>query len=305
MAYRINRAGQDGVQVPPIVINKLATARGEDVKIALCALSLGYADPKEIADRLGISRQSVEMSFAFWMGAGLFVTDGELTAQTPQLPKRAPRLNSRQVVEHSKEDPDVALLVSESQNVLGKTLSSTESAALVTLYVQDKLPIDMILTVMSHFAARGKRDVRYLEKILLSWREEGICTGVDAERYLAVLEKREETEQQLASMMGLDRIAFTAGEKTLIARWFEEYGFDKEMVNAALVYAGEKRNVRYLNGILKKWYAAGYKKPQDIPTGGANLQPVGRGGTTVVGTTRSSARYKSGILVPSGEDKGV
>ena len=156
---------------------------------------------------------------------------------------------------------------------------------------------------MAHFVARGKRDVRYLEKILLNWREEGICTGVEAERHLAVLEQREVWEKQVSKLLMVEEKSFTSGERTLVARWYEDYGYDEEMINAALVYAGEKRNVRYLSGILKKWHAAGYRSPRDIPTAGANLQPIGRRGTTALGATRSSSRYKSGLLVKSRQEE--
>lgn len=304
MGYRILRQSTDCVAVPPLVIQKLPTARGEDIKVALCLLAQGCADAGAVAAQLGISRQSVEMSFAFWVGAGLLEADGEITGRLPDLPKREPRLSTREVVERSKADPNIAMLVTESQSILGRPLSPSESAALVTLYVQDMLPIDMILTVMAHFAARGKREVRYLEKVLLSWREEGICNGVDAERYLAVLERREVCEKEAAELLGLPAGGFTAGERTLIARWYEDYGYDREMISAALVLAGEKRGVRYISGILKKWHAKGYHTPQQLPADGTNLQPAGRHGTAAAGSTRSSSRYKSGMLVSPGSKEG-
>ena len=43
----------------------------------------------------------------------------------------------------------------------------------------------------------------------------------------------------------------------------------EEMVREALLHAGEKREVRYLHGILKAWHAKGWRTVQDVRGGGA------------------------------------
>lgn len=276
MGYRLAKQKGDAITVPHIIFKKLSTATEDQLRVALCAVAQGMADPLAVAQELGLSKTSVELAFAYWVGAGLFLPDGEVPAKTPALPKRGPRMTSRDIVEASRTDSEIALLISESQNLLGHMLSPAESSRIVTLYVQDKLPIDMILTVMAHFIAKGQRNVSYIEKVLISWREEGICDGIAAERHLGTLEKREDYEAEVAKLLGVKPDGFTAGERTLIARWYEDFAFDADMIEAALLRAGEKNNVRYLSGILKKWHASGYKTPRDIPAEGENLQPTGR-----------------------------
>ena len=49
------------------------------------------------------------------------------------------------------------------------------------------------------------------------------------------------------------------------------------MVKEAARYAEGKNDVRYINGILKKWYAKGWRTPKDVQAAnaltGANIQP--------------------------------
>ena len=303
MAYHIAKQTGTSVAVPQLVFSRLDQLKAEDLKVALCLLESGSPDAGAIAARLGLPVHTVEISLAFWAGAGLLGTDGEIA---PPVAQRMPRLTAKEVVACAQQDENISLLVHEAQNILGRTLSPSESAVLVTLYAQDKLPIDMILPVMSHYAARGKREVRYLEKILLSWREEGVCDGHGAERRLAILEKREGYEQEVAGLLGMKEAGFTAGERTLIARWYEDFGYDRTMIEAASLRAGDKRTVRYISGILKKWHAAGYRTPAQLPAEGANLQPTGRRAQQLVGAAPRRAGKKSGILVPRElEDTGL
>ncbi|MCI6640271.1 MAG: DnaD domain protein [Pygmaiobacter massiliensis] len=306
MGYRITKQYGDTVAVPRLVTERLSAAGGDEVKVALEMLASGCTDPGVLAKNLGLSQQIIERAQAFWAGAGLLKPDGELCAAACVQQKRPPRLTAHQVVAYSQQDENVSMLISESQAILGKPLSPSESAALVTLYLQDHMPIDMILPVMAHYAARGKREVRYLEKVLLSWQEQGIKDGLAAEQQLSLLEQREQQQSRVAQLLGVAHNSFTAGECTLIARWYEEYGYDESMIEAALLRAGSKRTVRYLSGILKKWHAAGYRTVRELPAEGANLQPTGRRYGATPLPPRSSRQKVNGILLPQEkEEAGV
>ncbi|MPN17517.1 hypothetical protein SDC9_164871 [bioreactor metagenome] len=135
----------------------------------------------------------------------------------------------------------------------------------------------MILTGIAHFVARGKRNVKYIARALLSWRESGIRTGADAERYLAILAQRELFAQEAAKLLGIPADSLTAGECTMVARWYEEYGYDAQMISAAVQRAGDKNNVRYISAMLKKWHSKGYRTPREIEDqGAANVQAKSR-----------------------------
>ena len=118
---------------------------------------------------------------------------------------------------------------------------------------------------------------RRIARVLLSWYGEGIRSCADLERHLALLALRERCETEVAEILDAPVSSFTTGERTLIARWYEEYGYGREMIEAACQRAGEKRSARYLNGMLKKWYAKGYRTPRDLEAEGpANIQEAGR-----------------------------
>ena len=53
----------------------------------------------------------------------------------------------------------------------------------------------------------------------------------------------------------------------MIKSWSEKFSFSRDMIKAAYeisVSRTNEPNMKYANGILENWYAAGYKTPEDV-----------------------------------------
>lgn len=91
----------------------------------------------------------------------------------------------------------------------------------------------------------------------------------------------------MAGVFGLENAKFTKLEKNMIAAWFEEYGYGREMIAEALAEAGEHRTVRYVNGILRAWYTKGHRTVRDVMAESAgtmrNFQPASPAPKPVLG----------------------
>lgn len=280
MEYRLAKNNGDTVAVPSLVLRRLAAADADQLRVALAILRDGEVREQALAEEFPqLSKNgALEKVLIYWAGAGLLTGAAAAPAIPAARPQpRPPRLSSREVAAAAAGDPQVAVLISESQSLLGCVLNESEGNLLASLYLQDKLPVDLILTGIAHFVAKGNRRVRYIARVLLSWWGDGIRSCADAERYLAVLALRERYEAEVAELLGVAPDSFTAGERTLIARWYEDYGYGREMILAACQRAGDKHSARYLNGILKKWHAKGYTRPGDLAEEGpSNIQEGGR-----------------------------
>ena len=281
MEYRLAKNNGDTVAVPSLLLRHLACTDGNQLRVALAILRDGEVRRSALAQEFSqlLDDAELERILIYWTGAGLLVGErGSTPTPTPAKPApKPPRLSSREVAAAALEDPQIPVLITESQNLLGSLLGEADSNLLVSLYLQDGLPVDLILTGIAHFVGKGKRSVRYIARVLLSWYGEGIRSCADLERHLALLALRERCETEVAEILDAPVSSFTTGERTLIARWYEEYGYGREMIEAACQRAGEKRSARYLNGMLKKWYAKGYRTPRDLEAEGpANIQEAGR-----------------------------
>ncbi|MBQ1240236.1 MAG: DnaD domain protein, partial [Ruminococcus sp.] len=71
-------------------------------------------------------------------------------------------------------DEDLKILVSEAQTMLGKTLSNSDVATLLMLKDTCGLRLDVILMLIQYCVGIDKGNMRTVEKIGISWADEGI-----------------------------------------------------------------------------------------------------------------------------------
>lgn len=272
MGYCLSQNTGECVQLPAVVLDRLTQATEGAVRTALYILKKGRAEPEDLCDALGLTPAQAESALVFWLGAGLLQKENSPEASQPQ--KRQPRLSQREIVSAAKTCPEVSVLMEECQNLFGEVLAPSDSAILASLYLSDGLPVELILTGVSHFLQEGKRNVRYIERRLLAWQRDGICTCEAAERYLLLLSRRREHEVFTAAMLELSPEAFTSAEKKQIAVWYEDFGYADEMVEQGALRCGLNRTVKYLNGILRNWHAKGIYQPSQIEDKGMNIAAV-------------------------------
>lgn len=274
MTYQLARLSGDSLAVPQLVLNQLQRGDENLIRTALYILSTRSTDPADIARALRLkSTAAAQRALDFWYGAGLLERTPE-TAEPVEV--RPPRLTTAEVAAASCTDPQIAALMHECQNLFGGVVTQTDTNILVSLYCSDGIPVETILLAAAHAAAEGHRSGKYVERMVLRWREAGIVTGADAERYLHQLEIRRQREQQVAELLGRANSTFPTAERRIIAGWFEEFGYDTAMIAEAVLYAGEQNTVRYVNGILKNWYGKGWRTVRDVQAAaavsGSNVQ---------------------------------
>ena len=254
---------ETGRMVPEIVFERLTAAPEECIRVALWMLANAPAKAEDAAAALNLTSALAREAVFYWRGAGLELEKAACSAEKPMLRLRT-RLSTPEVTAAAEGDPSVALLVQECQTLFGRVITESDVNILVSLYVSDGIPVDVILIGVAHYASQG-RNVRYIEKALLGWQREGIVTGEAAEAHLKLLAQRAEREARVAKLLGMESdAALTKSERALINEWYEGFGFGDDMVAEALGYAGERRTVRYLNGILRKWYGKGWKTVRDV-----------------------------------------
>ena len=82
-------------------------------------------------------------------------------------------------------DEDLKILVSEAQTMLGKTLSNSDVATLLMLKDTCGLRLDVILMLIQYCVGIDKGNMRTVEKIGISWADEGINSVEAADRKIA------------------------------------------------------------------------------------------------------------------------
>ena len=224
MAYKLAELHGDTVAVPQLVLARLTQTDGNTMRAALYILQTGDTDPHTMARALGLpSVEAARRALQYWAGAGLLEKErGTAAVPAAEAPKKIDLA--------SLNDPYISVLCEESQTALGKALSRSELLRLVALYTEDGWQPDVILLCCAEQARRKHGTVAAVVRELTHWREDGVETGEDAERYLRKVKQREEWCADAAAQFGTTPDKLTAWERKAIARWHEEWGACAELI---------------------------------------------------------------------------
>lgn len=162
-----------------------------------------------------------------------------------------------------KSDEDTSRLLFVAEQYLKKPLSPADMRTI--LFIMDKLGFSEDLTdyLIQYCVDRGKRDLRYIEKVALSWAEQGITTPKEA---AALSGKYDRAVYDIMRALGRNNTP-TETEVAYIDRWRKLYGFENDVILDACertVLATNNHRFEYAEGILKSWYKAGVHHQGDI-----------------------------------------
>ncbi|MDE7358790.1 MAG: DnaD domain protein [Lachnospiraceae bacterium] len=162
-----------------------------------------------------------------------------------------------------KANEETARLLFVAEQYLKKPLSASDMRTI--LFIMDKLGFSEDLTdyLIQYCVDRGKRDLRYIEKVAISWAEQGITTQKQA---ASLAGKYDKAVYEIMRALGKNNIP-TETEVAYIDRWRKLYGFENDVILTACertVLATDSHRFEYADSILTSWSKAGVHHKSDI-----------------------------------------
>lgn len=302
MSYNFNLGVWGSVfAVPSVVADEhLKIANGNQLKVLLYLLKNNNKDLTDeiIGEALNMHPEDVKDSLSFWVERKVISIDAEVitpakaentisetlsfaTVEPEQEPKKSKRPVSRAVrpepgyvIKRLGSDPGLAMLMDEAQRIFGRMLSNAEAGTLVMLMDTDGLPVDVLIMLLQYCVDNNKGTMRFVEKIGIEWGSEGINTVALAEEKIRTVTETYSYFNRVASTFGMKNVGSpTKKQLTLANQWVGTWSFSEDMLRLAYercVDIKGELNMDYINGILKKWYMAGWKNPDDVEADTAN-----------------------------------
>lgn len=237
---------------------KLLTLDYDDDKnlsgIHLCDLSTDHSRTS--------SEQAVQAVQTLAPIRSLPTAAAEPEAEAASSPYEKPVYSLDQLKEFkSRESTSQLLYVAEMY--IGKPLTPSEIKSI--LFYSDVLGFssDLIDYLIQYCVDRGKKDFKYIDKVAVSWAEEGVTTPKQAQRYSTKYDKNVYTIMNELGKSGSP----TAKEMEYINRWTREYGFSTDIILEACertVLATDKHRFEYAEGILGNWKNQNVHHKSDI-----------------------------------------
>ena len=185
------------------------------------------------------------------------------TPSKPIIQPTRPEYSIDEINLYKNNSQDFTNLVRVAERYLGRLISFTDQKILYSFYDWLHMPFDLIEYLIEYCASMNRTGMHYIEKVALSWVDEGIMTLEQAKTKTA-FDKR---YFKILSALGASRSTLTPVDKKFINKWLDTYGFSLEIVIAACQKAvGQttKPSLNYVDTILTSWYNDKVKTLDDI-----------------------------------------
>ena len=280
----------------------MSGANGEFVKIYLYLLrQLNSVDAgfslSEIADKFEHTEKDVKRALCYWERMQLLHLDydtnenlvgiqlkdalsktgnaSKIENSTPAEPVAANAATTEEAVPAKKaysaddikqftEQEAIQELFFITEQYLGRQLTVTDINTIYYWHDDLKLPIELIEYLIESSVSNGHSSLHYMNKIALSWDENGIKTVEDAKLLNGEFNR---THANIMNHLGISKRRLVPSEVAYIDKWKNDYGFSLEMILAACdktINSTNQPSFIYADKILTEWKAANIRTLPDI-----------------------------------------
>ncbi len=225
-----------------------------------------------ISKRLGLSESEVQECLDYWVQRGVLIGENlsvkaEATSKTVIKEVATSKPTRQEAVARIDSCEELKFLTAAAQEKFARPITTAEMRTFVWLYDNYGLPVPVIILAMQYAYDSGKLNFSYLEKVCVDWARNDITTISKAEERLNALYFSKTAWKLTENAFGIEHRKPSAAEKKYAEKWVNEFGFNKDMLEAAYdicINKTSKINFKYINTILCSWYKNGWKKPSDI-----------------------------------------
>lgn len=225
----------------------------------------------DIAKILNISKRSVSSSLKYWIEEKILLDIKDIKEQNNKKPtddlETINQTSQYISADYPINDAELSYLLECMENQLKRPITSIEHKAVINILKYIGLPSDVVLMAIKHCVSIDKMNVRYLEKVCVSWAEKGILTHQAAEEHLSSFSNVFNMENEIKKIFGISERNLIKKEKDMIDKWFNTYDFSMDIITFAFektIIAINKVSFPYIDKILSSWFDLSFKSIEDI-----------------------------------------
>jgi len=164
----------------------------------------------------------------------------------------------------------VKSMLSQMEKILGRALSSTEIGRVLAWLSDYGASPEIIVFAGKYCADKSKTSLKYIERVVKEWADEGLQTVDQVNEKLQELDEKYYRYRRVLKALGFTRNA-TEAERQMMDAWFDQMGYTMERVlEACNKTAGiSSPNFNYVNKVLENWSSEAQRRGEDV-----NKKPV-------------------------------
>lgn len=273
----------------------MTTANGEYVKIYLYLLRCMNSEDasfslSDAADKFEHTEKDVKRALKYWEKmqllqleydnekslSGIRFLDSEgnsagkeaAVADAEAVPRTKPasgrRSYSAAEMAAFQEKENISELLFVTEHYLKRPLTSTDLNTIFYWYDVLKLSVDLMEYLIEYCVGKGHTSLRYMDKVALSWKEEGIATVEQAKRSSSAFSQ---LHFSVMRALGIQNRNLIAQETAYIDKWSKEFGFSQDIITEACrrtIAATSQPSFEYTDRILESWNKQGVHHLNDV-----------------------------------------
>lgn len=177
-----------------------------------------------------------------------------------RLISRPEKPDMKYLARRMEEDSSIAYLMQSADEIFGRMTGNNDKATLLLIHEYDGLPVEVIIMLLQYAFSIGKGNMRYIEKMAISWADEEITSLDRAEKKIKQLTSGRNAAKLVQRIIGLDEHSPTEKETAYAEKWVNLWKFTPDMIRKAYeicVDAKGKYIQKYTDSVLDRWHNAG------------------------------------------------
>ncbi len=218
----------------------------------------------DIAKKLGLIESDVINAIQYWNKNGIMSGTGDNIIIKKAVDEEISTDNDKKSIEEIStaisENEALSDLCVIAQEILGKTLGNKDVETIYWFYDRLGFSPEVIAMLLEYCISIDKRNMRYIEKVAITWHENNVTTIDEAQTYITRAAKRDDFTLTLKKLFGITDRNLSKTESLYFESWRDELKMSEDMVGLAYEYcimATNKLSFPYINAILKRWAEKG------------------------------------------------
>lgn len=176
-----------------------------------------------------------------------------------------PEYSAAEVAKFSS-DNDIAELLFVVQAYIGKPATAADIKSIMFLNKELSFGTDLIEYLVEQSVENGKKSFRYMEKVAVTWYENGVSSVEEAKALNSDVPKEVYEVFSAFSIKAGSRKP-SVKETGFVKKWLNDYGFDMKVVKKACEITIDKTHsisFEYADAVLTDWFKKGAKNISDV-----------------------------------------
>ncbi len=251
--------------VPCNVVEQYLSECSEyQLKLLLLVLENPKLTEKELAERLSLTVQEVEVDLKFWLARGVLEKKEEkhekIKTEFFNL-----KLTTKELTQILNESKELKFIIEQLPAILGRLPNQFDMLNVIDFNLNLDMQPELILYLLKYCATIEKKSAQAIKNQAKIWFELNVNSLEAAEEYIKKAHKADELQAFIKTELNIKTL--TSAQMAVIESWQTNLGFGEELIKKACALAKlqkERVNVHYINGILNNWYKDGVRTLKDL-----------------------------------------